>query len=73
MFIADVVNVKADDKYLNAETGKLNYPKLTRWYMCMADIMNFGTKIGKFGWTVEKNRSQKGKILSWICCVNSFY
>lgn len=22
MFIADVVNVKADDKYLNGETGK---------------------------------------------------
>ena len=24
MFIADVVNVKADDKYLNKETGKSN-------------------------------------------------
>ena len=27
MFIADVVNVKADDKYLNAETGKFDMEK----------------------------------------------
>ena len=48
MFIADVVNVKADDKYLNKETGKcelagkpvnLSWRKPTHWYMYTADIL----------------------------------
>ena len=56
MFIADVVNVKADDKYLNSETGKFELAQSTYWFMPTGGILRIGEKIGKFGWSVEKKK-----------------
>ena len=39
MFIADVLNVKADQKYMNQETGKFELSDATRWCICTADII----------------------------------
>ena len=58
MFIADVVNVKADDKYLNAETGKFEVSEANTLVYVHGGYVELGPKIGKFGWSVEKNRSQ---------------
>ena len=58
MFIADVVNVKADDKYLNAETGKFELSEANPLVYVNGGYFELGPKIGKFGWSVEKNRSQ---------------
>ena len=58
MFIADVVNVKADDKYLNAETGKFELSEANSLVYVHGGYFELGPKIGKFGWSVEKNRSQ---------------
>jgi len=58
MFIADVVNVKADDKYLNAETGKFELSEAYPLVYVHGGYFELGPKIGKFGWSVEKNRSQ---------------
>ena len=58
MFIADVVNVKADDKYLNAETGKSELSEANPLVYVHGGYFELGPKIGKFGWSVEKNRSQ---------------
>lgn len=58
MFIADVVNVKADDKYLNAETGKFELSEANPLVYAHGGYFELGPKIGKFGWSVEKNRSQ---------------
>ena len=58
MFIADVVNVKADDKYLNAETGKFELSEANTLVYVHGGYFELGPKIGKFGWSVEKNRSQ---------------
>ena len=58
MFIADVVNVKADDKYLNAETGKFELSEANPLVYVHGGYFELGPKIGKFGWSVEKNRSQ---------------
>ncbi len=41
MFIADVVNVRADTRNLNPETGKLELAEAIRWSMCTADIMSW--------------------------------
>ena len=57
-FIADVVNVKADDKYLNAETGKFELSEANPLVYVQCGYFELGPKIGKFGWSVEKNRSQ---------------
>lgn len=56
MFIADVVNVKADDKYLNGETGKFELSQANPLVYVHGGYFELGPKIGKFGWSVEKNR-----------------
>ncbi len=58
MFIADVVNVKADDKYLNTETGKFELSQAYPLVYVHGGYFELGPKVGKFGWSVEKNRSQ---------------
>ena len=67
MFIADVVNVKADDKYLNAETGKFELSEANPLVYVHGGYFELGPKIGKFGWSVEKNRAQtKEKSLKYL-------
>ena len=56
MFIADVVNVKADDKYLNAATGKLELAETHPLVYLHGGYYDLGNKIGKFGWSVEKKK-----------------
>ena len=58
MFIADVVNVKADDKYLNKETGKFELAESKPLVYVHGGYFDLGTKIGKFGWSVEKKKKE---------------
>lgn len=56
MFIADVVNVKADEKYLDRETGKFELDKSNPLVYVHGNYFDLGEKIGKFGWSVEKKK-----------------
>ena len=56
MFIADVVNVRADDRNLNTETGKLELAEANPLVYVHGGYYELGEKIGKFGWSVEKKR-----------------
>ncbi len=56
MFIADVVNVKADEKYLNQATGKLELAEANPLVFVHGNYFGLGSKIGKFGWSVEKKK-----------------
>ncbi len=56
MFIADVVNVKADDKYLDTQTGKWDLASANPLAYLHGGYYGLGEKIGKFGWSVEKKR-----------------
>ena len=56
MFVAEVVNVLADDKYLNPESGKLELAETNPLVFLHGNYYNLGNKIGKFGWSVEKKR-----------------
>ena len=56
MFIADVVNVKADDKYLDSETGKFDLARANLLVYAHGNYYGMGKKIGKFGWSVEKKK-----------------
>lgn len=58
MFIADVVNVRADDKNLNKETGKLELAEANPLVYVHGGYYGLGEKIGKFGWSVEKKRKR---------------
>lgn len=57
MFIAEVVNVQADDAYLNPETGKFELEQARPLVYVHGEYFALGKKIGKFGWSVQK----KGK------------
>ena len=54
MFIADVINVLADDKYLNPETGELDLKKAKLLAYSHGEYFGLGEKIGNFGWSVKK-------------------
>ena len=56
MFIADVVNVKADTKYLDAVTGKFELGQSNLLVYAHGGYYELGKKIGKFGWSVEKKK-----------------
>ena len=56
MFIADVVNVRADTSHLNTETGKLELAESNLLVYVHGGYYELGEKIGKFGWSVEKKK-----------------
>lgn len=56
MFIAEVINVKADDDYLNPQNGKFELAEALPLVYVHGNYYNLGNKIGKFGWSVEKKK-----------------
>ena len=56
MFIADVVNVRADDKFLNPDTGKFELSQSHPLVYLHGNYYGLGAHIGKFGWSVEKKK-----------------
>jgi len=54
MFIADVVNIKADEKYIDAETGKFSLEKTNPIAYSHGQYYKMGENIGHFGWSVKK-------------------
>ena len=56
MFLAEVLNVQADDKYLNPETGEWDLSAADPLVYAHGKYFHLGEFIGKFGWSVKKNR-----------------
>lgn len=56
MFIAEVVNVQADDSFLNPETGKFELDAAHPLVYVHGEYFGIGKKIGKFGWSVQKKK-----------------
>ena len=64
MFIADVVNVKADDKYLNAETGKFELSEANPLVYVHGGYFELGPKIWEVWLVCRKEQiTDQGKIL----------
>lgn len=59
MFIAKVVQVLADDKYLNPENGKFELERANLLAYSHGNYYGLGKEIGKFGWSVMKKRKKK--------------
>ena len=53
MFIADVVNIRADERFLNPETGKFELSESCPLVYLHGAYYGLGKKNGKFGWSVE--------------------
>lgn len=57
MFLAEVVNVTADDRYMD-ETGRFNLNSAGLVSYSHGEYFKLGEKIGKFGYSVQKKRKQ---------------
>ncbi|OAV67740.1 Flavoredoxin [Bacteroidales bacterium Barb4] len=56
MFIADVVNILADDKYLRPSTGAFDMEAANLLAYSHGQYYELGNPIGKFGWSVQKKK-----------------
>lgn len=54
MFIADVVNIKADDKYIDPSSGKFNLEDAHPIAYSHGQYFTLCKSIGHFGWSVKK-------------------
>ncbi|MBQ7056425.1 MAG: flavin reductase family protein [Bacteroidaceae bacterium] len=54
MFIAEVLNVLADEKYMDKESGKWHLEKSNPLVYLHGGYYKLGDFIGKFGWSVKK-------------------
>ena len=60
MFISEVVNVRADEKYINPETDAFDMEKASLLVYSHGNYYETGQKIGRFGWSVmKKNKKRK--------------
>lgn len=59
MFIAEVLNVLADDKYINPDTGAFDLPSSGLMAYAHGGYYSLGDKLGKFGFSVEKKKKNK--------------
>ncbi|MDA3816813.1 MAG: flavin reductase family protein [Prolixibacteraceae bacterium] len=61
MFLAEVVNVRVDDKYMDKETGKYDLAGANPLVFNHGAYFKLGQKIGKFGYSVQKKKRKKKK------------
>ena len=54
MFIGEVMNVIADERFINNETGALNLKAADLITYCHGHYYSLGEELGHFGWTVRK-------------------
>ncbi|MGD9950217.1 MAG: flavin reductase family protein [Desulfobulbus sp.] len=59
MFIAEVVNVKADEQYINPRTGAFDMVKAEPLVFAHGGYYSMGRKIGKFGFSVQKKTRKR--------------
>jgi flavin reductase (DIM6/NTAB) family NADH-FMN oxidoreductase RutF len=59
MFIADVVNIVVEDKYINPESGAFDLAASGLLAYSHGNYYSLGKKIGKFGWSVMKEKTKK--------------
>ena len=59
MFIADVVGVEADDRYIDPETGKFSLDKANPIVYSHGEYFTLGKLIGHYGWSVRKKTKKQ--------------
>lgn len=59
MFLADVVGVAADEKYIDPQTGRFSLESARPIVYLHGAYYKLGEAIGHFGWSVRKKKSVK--------------
>ena len=60
MFLAEIVGVYADEKLID-ENGRLMLDQANLTAYCHGEYISLGEKVGKFGYTVMKDKTKKRK------------
>jgi len=71
MFLAEVINVNVDEKYIN-EDGALDLEKAGLLAYAHGFYYSLGRKLGKFGFSVEKKKKSAPKIATILKADNKF-
>ncbi len=58
MFIAEVVNVQADEKYINPETLAFELERANLLVYTHGHYYETGNQVGRFGWSVTKKKKK---------------
>ena len=56
MFVADVLNVRADDRWIDPATGRFSLEKSGIMTYCHGHYYALGEMLGKFGFSVQKKQ-----------------
>lgn len=64
MFIAEVVAVNVDDKYIDSETQTFDLSKANPSHIHIGKYFNLGDFIGGFGFSVMKPKTKKKKMIT---------
>ena len=59
MFIAEVVNILADEEFIHPATGAFNMKRAKLLVYVHGKYYGLGNLIGKFGWSVKKRKNGK--------------
>ncbi len=59
MFLAEVVNIQADEQYLDPVTGTFDLAKARLITYSHGHYYKIGEEIGRFGWSVRKKKPTK--------------
>ena len=59
MFLADVVGIEADKRFIDPETGKFSLDKAHPIVYSHGEYFRLGELIGHFGWSVRKRATTK--------------
>ena len=61
MFLAEVVNVRADSRYMDPDTGRFMLEKANLLAYVHGHYYALGDMIGKFGFSVQKKKPEMSK------------
>lgn len=59
MFIADVVGIEADERYIDPKSGKFSLEKASPIVYSHGEYYTLGNLIGHFGWSVRKKTTKR--------------
>ena len=59
MFLADVVGVRADEQYIDPETGAFDMQRAGLLVYAHGEYFGLGDYIGHFGWSVRKKKTKR--------------
>lgn len=61
MFLAEVVNVLADARYVDSSSGRLDLERAGLMAYCHGEYFRLGDVLGHFGWSVRRRRTVRHK------------